>query len=258
MKELNLFRFYFAFLLLLQTAKSMATELQYFDKKIDFWGDSISKKEPTTLLLLEQPKNKSEFPWKTYLDPKNKEFFKEGDYKPPEPFMEIARNPSDDNIKQWFDFMKKKNELAARLQIKMQEYLLKTGGVVASPSSEPRIKAAPKNENQSSTVDSARFRIRMYFDSNCPHCKRMFTVLDRFRSEGFQVEVFQVDGGNVPVEASSFTVVKSNLTELKFRGGNAIPFLVIADLKKKALLQGIHGYHDFDEILGLLKAASKT
>src|SRR5579872_3611420 len=99
-----------------------AEGLKYFDDKIDYWKDRPKEQESQPA----EPQSEGEkFPWKTYMDPKNKEFFKEGDYTPPEPFMEVARNPSDENIKNWFDFMGKKNELAQRLQTKMKEYLTK-------------------------------------------------------------------------------------------------------------------------------------
>ncbi|MGE3759544.1 MAG: hypothetical protein AB7H97_17395, partial [Pseudobdellovibrionaceae bacterium] len=73
-----------------------AKELQYFDEKINFW-DEPSKKgdERTETSTVKGSEKEGNFPWKTYLDPKNKEFFSEGDYTPPEPFMEVARNPTD-------------------------------------------------------------------------------------------------------------------------------------------------------------------
>ena len=62
---------------------------------------------------------KKSFKWSNYLDPKNDEFFKEGSYTPPKPFMELARNPSDKNIGNWIAYNKKKNALNQRLQLRM-------------------------------------------------------------------------------------------------------------------------------------------
>ena len=46
------------------------------------------------------------------------EFFKEGDYSPPEPFMELARNPTDENIRMWFQYLDKKNWVFKYLNLK--------------------------------------------------------------------------------------------------------------------------------------------
>ncbi len=248
---------------------AIAKELQYFENKIDFWGENTSTSQganapPTTTV---ERNEKAPFPWKNYLDPKNKEFFKEGDYTPPEPFMEIARDPSDENLKNWFEFMKKKNELAARLQSRMQEYLSKTDG----PKLAEAINTLPTSEKptdnmkteqqpvaqQPSVVDPSRFRIRMYFDSHCPHCKRMFAVIKRLHDEGFQVEALQVDDGAVPEIEKVVPMGKADLTDLKKHDASGVPFMLVADMKRKVLLPKIEGYHEYEEVTALLRAASR-
>ncbi len=228
-----------------------AEKLQYFESKIDFWGDKVISTENLSDPNKEKEKPDGKFPWKTYLDPKNKEFFREGDYTPPEPFMEVARNPTDENIKQWFDLMKKKNELQTKLQIRMQEYIAKNNEVNAS-----QIVLAPKIDakKQEIPLDPARFRLRMYFESTCPHCKRMFQVLRRFQDEGFQVEALQVDTGIVSESEKVVPIKKAEPEDLKKHGIKGVPFILVADTKKKTLLPPIEGYHDFEEILRLLKA----
>ena len=109
---------------------SRAGELQYFDGPVNYWSkdakaqvDPAPKQEVTN----SKPeiakrddaantitKEKEEFQWTKYLDPNNKDFFREGDYTPPEPFMELVRNPTDQNIRMWFAYMDRKNELASR------------------------------------------------------------------------------------------------------------------------------------------------
>ena len=242
---------------------SFAESLQYFDKKIDFWSEKESNDlavVPSALPASNTEKD-DKFPWKTYLDPKNEEFFKEGDYTPPKPFMEVARDPSEQNIKNWFEFMQKKNELAKQLEVKMQEYLVKNGSQGASPSIPVDFKTLPKSAslNQSTVrVDPTRFHFRMYFESTCPHCRRMFSVLKRFKDEGFTVEALQVDDGPVSPDEKIVPIGKANLAELKKNGGKAVPFLMIADIKRKGLLPPIEGYHEFDEVFGFLKAASQN
>ncbi|MGE0631482.1 MAG: hypothetical protein AB7O96_03680 [Pseudobdellovibrionaceae bacterium] len=241
---------------LLFAQTTLASELEYFNSGIDFWGTQSPPQKPNV-----QPENrisdeKNTFPWKTYLDPKNKEFFKEGDYTPPEPFMEVAKNPSDENLKNWFEFMRRKNELAAHLETRMQEYLAKNQ---AQPPLTP-LAAAPVAKSVAKAavpIDPSRFRIRMYFDSHCLHCRRMFGVLKRLQDAGYKIEALQVDNDRVPVEESGVPIGKVNLSELKNHGGSAVPYLVIADLKRKALLPGIQGYHDFEEVMALLREASR-
>lgn len=245
----------------LGTNRALSAELRYFESQIDFWGES--KKEVNLKTDVVGGKNdevnleKGDFPWKKYLDPKNKEFFKEGDYTPPEPFMEIARNPTDDNLKQWFDFIKKKNELSSRLQARMQEYLLKNQQVsqeATIPKTE--LVRALKNENKI-YLDPTRFRLRMYFESTCPHCRRMFGVLKQFQNSGYSVEALQVDKGSIPEAEKIVPISTADQTDLKKHNIKGVPFLLIADTKRKGLLPAIEGFHDYNEIIQLLEAASR-
>ncbi len=250
----------FALVILVAPLASEGRELQYFESKIDYWGDKespVKAPKPESPIGVEQTE-KGKFPWKTYLDPKNKEFFKEGDYTPPEPFMEIARNPSDENIKNWFEFQKRKNELSARLQARMQEYLASNEGPGLATQIGTRVAAKEKVERQQVAVDPARFRIRMYFDSHCPHCKRMFGVLKRLQDAGYQVEALQVDDGPVPESEKIVPLGKADPNELKKHGASGVPFLLVADVKKKALLPKVEGYHEFEEMIELLRVASRS
>lgn len=241
-------------LLIARTAP--ANELEYFNSGIDFWGTKASPQKLNVQTENRVSDEKGAFPWKAYLDPKNKEFFKEGDYTPPEPFMEVAKNPSDENLKNWFEFMRRKNELAARLETRMQEYLAKSQ---ERPALAPQVVApvAKSVAKVATPVDPSRFRIRMYFDSHCPHCRRMFGVLKRLQDAGYKIEALQVDNDRVPTEESGVPIGRSSLSELKNHGGSAVPYLVIADLKRKALLPGIQGYHDYEEVMALLREASR-
>ncbi|MBK9324276.1 MAG: conjugal transfer protein TraF [Bdellovibrionaceae bacterium] len=243
-------------LFLLLSSFAQAEKLEYFDSKIDFWGDKQSSKDAPKKEPSPTEKQDSKFPWKTFLDPKNKEFFKEGDYMPPEPFMEVARNPTDDNIKQWFELMKKKNELQTKLQERMAEYMAKNGELKTTPNVATAAPAAPKAKEQNVALDPSRFRLRMYFESTCPHCRRMFQVLKRLQDGGFQVEALQVDSGPVQDAEKIVPISRADPNDLKKHGIKGVPFLLIADTKRKALLPAIEGYHDFEDILRLLKAAN--
>lgn len=235
-----------------------ATEnLQYFDSKINFWDDK--KTDAASAVPTEKTKEKDDgkFPWKTYLDPKSKEFFKEGDYTPPEPFMEVARNPTDENIKQWFELMEKKNELQTRLQARMQEYMAKNNSIKRPAENISEKHAAPQKKTSEIILEPSRFKIRMYFESTCPHCRRMFGVLKGLQDEGFQVEALQIDNGPVPMEEKVVPIGKADTAEIKKHGINGVPFLLIADQKRKALLPAVQGYHGLQEVKSLLKEASR-
>jgi len=248
----------FAFLFLTATSAN-AKELQYFESKINFWSGSETQKESSALVVDSTSVSEEKFPWKTYLDPKNKEFFREGDYTPPEPFMEVARNPTDENIKQWFELMKKKNDLQTKLQTRMQEYMTKNTAVkpLSADLSRPMTSQTINKKEPDTAIDPSRFRIRMYFESTCPHCKRMFGVLKELQTRGFQVEALQVDRGPVMEVEKVVPIAQADPAELKKHGVDGVPFLLVADTKRKALLPAIQGYHDFGEILRLIKAASR-
>lgn len=235
---------------------SHAGELSYFESKIDFWGEKkMTASSPAIVQKIESSEG-GKFPWKTYLDPKNKEFFKEGDYTPPEPFMEIARNPTDENIKSWFEFMKKKNELARKLDERVREYLVKNGqeptGRIEPPPASKKVVTSSQGP-----FDPARFKVRMYFESTCPHCRRMFSVLKRLQDEGVEVHALQIDRGPVRSEEKIVPMDVATTDEVKKHGITGVPFLVVADTKRKALLPPIQGFHDFEELVQLLKSASR-
>lgn len=246
-------------LILIFPFTALGGELSYFDSKIDFWGDKkAAVSPPPKSPLPDEASGGGKFPWKTFLDPKNKEFFKEGDYTPPEPFMEIARNPTDENIKNWFEFMKKKNELARRLDERVREYLVKNGQAPAvAPESAVPVKLAKPALPIQGPLDTARFKVRMYFESTCPHCRRMFGVLKRLQDDGIEVHALQIDRGPVPADEKIVPVGFATQEEVKKHGINGVPFILIADSKRKALLPPIQGYHAYEEVIDLLKSANQ-
>lgn len=244
--------FKLSLLVLLFPFSTGADGIKYFDSKINYWGEPV----PTTLESV-QPESKVEgaFPWKAYLDPKNKEFFKEGDYTPPEPFMEIARNPTDENLKNWFKFMETKNEVARRLDQRMREYLGKNAATGPMPQA---VMVAPKQEPSAPiAINPVRFKVRMYFESTCPHCERMFGVLKKLSDDGFQVEALQIDKGALSPEKQVVPVSQAEKADLKKHNVTGVPHILIADTKRKALLPPIQGFHDYGEMIALLKAASR-
>ena len=241
--KLNKTFLYCLLILMVSISSSYAEDgVQFFGDNIDFWHEA----KPHARSLVERkniptPEKKKEtetvsengemFPWQKYLDPKNKEFFKEGDYTPPEPFMEIVRNPTDANLKLWFSYIAKKNELSDRLQSKMREYMEKNGAQMGSGTQEvvkAKIAALPTPE-----PDAKQFRFRMYFDSHCPHCKKMFGTLSELQAKGFYVEARQVDSDPRGSEGLSIPTERATSEELKEKGILSVPLLLVGDIQKK-------------------------
>ena len=249
------------FLIVLGTQiQAYASEFQYFGSEIDYWHNKTgpSKKDelkptPTKPQATMQSNPEEKFSWNKYMDPKNKEFFKEGDYTPPEPFMETVRNPSDSNLKMWFAYLDKKNELTRKFQERMAEYLAKNG---------PTIDASARNtlENKLAALhvtepDSKRYRFRMYFDSHCPHCKKMFGTLQELQNRGFFVEAKQVDTGPLGQEGIGIPASRANPAELQEKDIQSVPVLLIGDLKQKSVYR-LSGYQSLSNVYSAIQQAS--
>lgn len=235
-------------MMLLVSIPVRAETMAFFGSAIDYWaypgGGEMAKDQP-------EPEDKrSAFPWEKYLDPKNDEFFKEGNYVPPEPFMELARNPSHENIRHWFSYIEKKNEVAKRLQQRLQAYATKSHPHIVLPEKEVKEGRAVQAE---SIQDPRRFRFRLYFDSHCPHCERMMATMESLKNMGFAVELRQVDDGNLRATRMPAIPVKASRKEVSDQRVPAVPFLLIADLEKKTVYR-LSGFQTVDEILGKLKS----
>lgn len=240
---LGLVRAILAALPLLPSTSSQSAEFQYFENSIDYWGKEEtsevkdSSKTESKLIRPEEKKEaatnttKEDFQWNKYMNPANKEFFREGDYTPPEPFMELVRNPTDENIRMWFAYMERKNELASRLQRRMMEYAQAAGPSIQKEAKENIVQVASRMPIPAD--DFERFRFRMYFDSQCPHCKRMFETLNDLQDRGYFVEARQVDNGALDHIRSHVAIVSANAFEVKQYNISAVPLLLVGDLKTK-------------------------
>ncbi len=234
---------------------------QYFEGGINYWGkdktieaksdttSEMPKKEETSAKE-ETDKENVPFDWKKHLDPKNEEFFREGDHVPPEPFMELVRNPSDKNIRMWFAYIEKKNTLAERLSRRMQEYTQAnqaTFSKEAKATIAQNIRQLPIPED-----DFQRYRFRMYFDSNCPHCQRMFATLNDLQDRGYFVEARQVDRGPIQHIKSLVPIVTASSDEVKSFNVSSVPLLLVGDLKNKAVYRQA-GFATPEDVLAELR-----
>ena len=102
-------------------AAAAETAFDYFGSDINYWPSALAPgpiSSPANPVPREADGKSSAvappFDWDKFTNPKNREFFKEGDYTPPEPFMEIVRRPTDENLTRWFAYIEKRNELSRR------------------------------------------------------------------------------------------------------------------------------------------------
>lgn len=242
------------------SSPSQASDFSFFDSNIDYWHEQ--KKEGKTSAPTTAPEKAptasastdTKFDWKKHLDPNSKDFFREGDYTPPEPFMELVRNPTDENIKNWFAMIEKKNELSDRMRARIQEYLAKNGSM------EPQSKAIlidAKASLQKTPPDASLYRFRFYFDSQCPHCKRMFETVADLQAKGFYVEAIQVDKNDSPLPGLTMPVMKASKEEIEKQQIHSVPYLLIGDLKKKVVYR-LAGYQSTDSVFAAINAQAAS
>ena len=249
------------------------SDVQYFkDPEIDFWKTTDSKQKANPATTQSEKKTagaaqkpappKSQFQWNKYMNPTNDEFFKEGDYTPPAPFMEIARNPSDENIENWFKYLETKNELLRNLQQHLNDYAGKHTqvGIASYSPTVPKIvdeeitlKAKTRLEPESPIkLDSKNYRMRLYFDSHCPHCQHMLGTVAALMKMGYWVELKQVDKDTSIRSKIPFSVSDATPEELKKYQIESVPVLLVGDLKHGTFSK-IQGYHEAREVLAVLK-----
>lgn len=235
-------------------------DIQYFgEPDMDFWKrptlqkPKAGPKSPSTpAVSTSTPSVKvaeSTFPWKKYLDPKSDEFFREGDYLPPPPFMEIARNPNDENIENWLKYIAAKNEISQRLQAKLTEYAQKrqTGAQLKVATAEPAIQIKPQ-ETVPLHEDAKRFRLRLYFDSKCPHCAKMIQTAQSLSQKGLWIELKQIDQDSRARERIPFPVTSASTAELKQYQIESVPLLLVGDLRSRTYFK-IQGYQTEESVL---------
>ena len=250
-------------------ADPTASEFNYFSGGIDFWSekktsDAIPASDKKNQATSKSPEPKPEdaqapgtkFPWAKYLDPNHKEFFKEGDYTPPEPFMEIVRNPTDENLKHWFAYIQKKNELSSQLHERMQEYLAKSTGNQVEPAEKAQLIAATASLPRSAP-DATRYRFRLYFDSKCPHCKRMMGTLSQLQSQGYYVEARQIDDDPRGLSGLPIPAERAAPGEIQSKAIQSVPLLLVGDLKAKTVFR-ITGYQNASDVLKALPTGGGT
>ncbi len=150
----------------------------------------------------------------------------------------------------WLRYLETKNKLATRLQRRMSEYLLKNCKSKKIPLATQR---GMKTRNSVLNVgDRSRFRLRMYFESTCPHCKRMMETLNTLQNNGHFVEALQLDKAPLFQAAFPLRISRANTLDTKKHNITSVPFLLIADLKNKVISEPIKGFQSPKQIENIL------
>ena len=265
-------------LLLTVNALAAGSEFSYFgEPELNYWKQTAPKGDGAATMTMGRPlvaptkgpaqPGAGTFPWLKYSDPKNDEFFREGDYTPPAPFMEIARNPTDSNIENWFHYLETKNQLLHRLQEKLTAYAANHGQSLPPnmPALPPEMAGAAAEAPAVVARASARiggapaprpeakqYRLRLYFDSHCPHCEHMLsTTIRELSALGYWIELRQVDRDESARAKIPFSVSPAPPEELKQYGIESVPVLLIGDLKAKSFFK-MQGYQTAAAVLGAL------
>ena len=107
------------------------------------------------------------------------------------------------------------------------------------------------------SFDPSRYRVRMYFDSKCPSCKRMFNTLLELQNHGVYVEALQIDDGVFKENKFPIPIQRATKAEVKNHNIKSVPFTLIADLKKKVLYPPVIGFQNIGSMTALLEKGEK-
>ena len=135
----------------------------------------------------------------------------------------------------------------------MQEYLSKNSKYTP----EVRQILDKKVENQTTSFDPSRYRVRMYFDSKCPSCQRMFNTLLELQNRGVYVEALQIDDGVFKSNQFPVPIQRATKSEMKKHKIESVPFTLVADLKRKVLYPPIVGFQSIGSMTALLEQGEK-
>lgn len=215
----------------------VGAEINFFDKDINYW---IQKKEKNKASKIQSKtkvkKDKNGFNWAKYKNVEDDEFFKEGNHIPPAPFMEVARRPTKENIKNWLEYISMKNKMQARFLKELRKYQKKK---ILPPESIRFLNA--QSAKMTFVSDSlSDVNITTYFLTTCPACKKMFNTLSDLKRLGIYVEAVQIDYKkrlkhtvNVPVYLAKKEEAKGLID-----AGIGVPYSILRIGKKAITLTG--------------------
>ena len=246
----NMMRVLILALLTSALAGERVDAFEYYSEPIDYWGSGtkdIKADDSKNSTSKAKPKD---FSWKKTLDPMDEslEFFREGNHLPPRAYIEMAREPTDDNIKNWFKLMQMKNSLSLRLESRMQAYFRKH----QIPQQLSLVSDSGASAEKS-PIKPERYRLRLYFHSKCSHCKRMIDTAKELGKKGFYLDLRQVDADTKIRANLPFPVQRATERELKEKQITSWPVLLVADFTTK-LIYRINGYQNAASIINTLRS----
>ena len=223
--------------------------INYFENGINYWSDDKEQKAKEEPIAKNQPipKKDEKFSWNEYLNPNKDKFFDEGNYSPPKPYLELIRNPTDQNIKNWFKIVDTKNKMLTKLQERVQEYSLKNKQFINGAKNK-----IATLESLKSKPDIERFHFRLYIDSKCPHCQRMLNTMKSLQDDGYFVEVKQIDDDFKATQGIPLNITPANKADIHKKDIQSVPVLFVGDLNKKQVFR-VQGYRDQNEIFQIIK-----
>lgn len=228
--------------------------IEYFNQDIKYWGRTENKTNAKEESVQHKRKDlKDDFSWNEYLDPKKDLMFKEGNYTPPKPFLELLRNPDDKNIKNWFKLIKTKNDLARNLSIKINEYVKRNQSKI-TPNLREEINSK-LNEIQPKAENLENYRLILYIDSKCPFCKKMIKTMRELQRIGYYVELRQIDNDFSETKKLPLLLKKATKEEVSKNQVQSVPLLLIGNKKEKTFFR-LSGYRTTKEVMAVIKTQS--
>lgn len=216
-----------------------------FSEGVRFF-DEGQKSKTSSPVPEEKPKTQK-FNWNDQLDTEKDQFFKEGEYMPPAPFIEALRRPTKENIQNFEKWQEMRNLLLQRYEVARNQYVSKTGREL------PRASVNSSNVNER---DIEKYRFIFYFESTCSSCHAMFQTINEMAQRGVYVEAVRVDKSDNEVKGLDIPWNYARAEELKKLNLKAVPMLVAIDEKTKRAYQ-MTGRKSIKEIIQIINQGSR-
>ena len=144
----------------------------------DYWGEATPVEEVEPAKPAPQAVREYDalpFDWAAYADPSDPRFWDDGgDYQPPRPLLELARNPTPENAARYREWMEAKAALSTEL------HSLIWG-------------EAPQTKKVRPSVIWGQVRVIYVYSATCGHCKRSAPTVAALREIGARVVTMYTD-----------------------------------------------------------------
>lgn len=226
-------------------AEMFDSPISYFDEDKSEGKKQKIEKEAKKESGKDTDKKSRKFNWNLYLNEDNDEFFKEGNYIPPAPFMEAMRKPTRRNILFFEEWKNKRNRLLSRYNKERNRILGLKGR-----------KVGIKTNNEEVYNGLRKYRIIFYFSATCSACKRMFNVMNRLVDNGVYVEAVRVDKVNSTVTGLKIPWSPLSVKEYSLIKKSRVPLLMIFDDELQKAFK-IVGAKSAKEILAIIQQSTR-